>query len=384
MPGSTRSYEFAKRLVSNGNEVYMVTSNWQKKSEKTFTVENGIKVFWGKSSYTNKMGYFSRLISFISFATFALIKGIRLDYDLIIASSTPITVGMPAIILKKIKKVKLVFEVRDVWPQLPIALGVIKSKIVIKLLRLFESKIYFESDSIIALSEGMKHEIMKVNNTKKISVITNLCDNKKFNIKRNIGLEFKRNYLNLNKNPLIIYAGAFGIINNVIYLVDIAKESKKNNLNINFLLVGDGHQRKKIELKAKNLKLLNKNLFILDYLPKDMMPKLLSASTIVSSLFVDLPEMENNSANKFFDGLAAGKPMMLNYGGWQSKLIRKHNAGFVIPNGNPKKALKIIKKYIYNNDKIKSMSIQSRMLSSYFSIDKNFSLFKKTIDSLQK
>ena len=59
--------------------------------------------------------------------------------------------------------------------------------------------------------------------------------------------------------------------------------------------------------------------------------------TIVTSLFIDLPEMENNSANKFFDGLAAGKPLMINYGGWQSKLIKKNNAGFTIPNNNPKK-----------------------------------------------
>ena len=129
--------------------------------------------------------------------------------------------------------------------------------------------------------------------------------------------------------------------------------------------------------------MLNNNLFLLKPIPKKDLPLLLSSATIVSSLFIDLPEMENNSANKFFDGLASGKPLMLNYGGWQSRLLKKNGAGFTIPNDNPKKALEIINKNIFNREKIVSMGIRSKKLSYSFSTEKNFSIFKNTLNSLK-
>ncbi len=383
MPGSTRSYEFAKRLVSDGHNVYMVTTNWQSKSKKKFSIENGIKVFWGPIKYSNKMNFCKRLVSFLSYIIYSLRIGYSLKFDLIIASSTPITVGIPAIILKKIKSAKLIFEVRDVWPQLPIAIGAIKSKIIIKTLRALERKIYLESDKIIALSKGMKKEILKVIiNEKKVCVITNLCDIKNFNINKREGLNFRKNFLNIKNEPLILYAGTFGKINNAIYLVEIAKHSKDLDYDIKFLMVGNGYQKNNIIKKAESLDVLNKNLFVLNYFPKNELPALLSASTIVSSLFIDLPEMQNNSANKFFDALAAGKPVMLNYHGWQYNLIKKNEAGFAIPNNDPNKAIGIINNYISNKEKIKNMCLKSKELSKNFTIEKNYVQLKKTIDAI--
>ena len=104
MPGSTRSYEFAKRLVSRGYSVHMVTSNWQNKSKDKFSKIDGINVHWGSMKYSNNMGFFKRIISFISFIFYVVRVGYKLDIDIIIASSTPLTVGIPALFLKKLKK----------------------------------------------------------------------------------------------------------------------------------------------------------------------------------------------------------------------------------------------------------------------------------------
>ena len=93
--------------------------------------------------------------------------------------------------------------------------------------------------------------------------------------------------------------------------------------------------------------------------------------------------MENNSANKFFDGLASGKPLMLNYGGWQSRLIKKSGAGFIIPNNSPKKAFEIINKYISDKEKIISMGYYSKQLSYSFSTEKNYSIFENTLDAVK-
>ena len=384
MPGSTRSYEFAKRLVSRGYSVHMVTSNWQNKSKDKFSKIDGINVHWGSMKYSNNMNFFKRIISFISFIFYVVRVGYKLDIDIIIASSTPLTVGIPALFLKKIKKTKLIFEVRDVWPQLPIAIGAIKSKLLIKILKKIESKIYVESEKIIALSDGMKNEIQKIENDEdKIVVITNLCDIENFNINKNLGKKFRREFLGIKDEPLIIYAGSFGKINNAAYLVEIAAEINKLNKDIKFLMAGYGYQKNYILYKSKKLNLLDNNLFLLNPMPKKDLPILLSSATIVVSLFIDLPEMENNSANKFFDGLASGKPIMINYGGWQSKLIKKNNAGFTIPNNNPKKASEIINKYIFDREKIIEMGICSKKLSQSFSIEKNFSIFENTLNPLK-
>ena len=63
MPGSTRSYEFAKRLSLKGHTVYMITSNWQNKAKDKFSIEEGINVFWGSIKYSNKMSFFRRISS---------------------------------------------------------------------------------------------------------------------------------------------------------------------------------------------------------------------------------------------------------------------------------------------------------------------------------
>ena len=381
MPGSTRSYEFAKHLVGKGHNVYMITSNWQNKSKEKFSIEDGINVFWAPIFYSNKMGFMSRIKSYLYFILYILKVGRDLNFDFIIASSTPLTIGIPALIYKKIRSVNFIFEVRDVWPQIPIDMGFLKSKFLIYLAKSLEKSIYKNSVKIIALSDGMKKEILKViPNSNKVNVITNFSDIKSFYLGKEHGLYFKKKKLKLGKSPLIVYAGSLGRINNVNYILDIAKESNEKSSEIKFLIAGDGFQKKLILSRAKDLGLLNKNFFLFDYFSKKHLPVVLSSATIVSSFFIDLPSMRNNSANKFFDALAAGKPIMLNYGGWQSQLIKQTNAGFVIPNNDPKLAFSIIKEVVFNHQKITLMSKMSKKLSERFSLESCLNKFEKIIN----
>jgi len=379
MPGSTRSYEFAKRLVSRGDTVYMVTTNWQGESDSSYELIDGIHVFWAPIRYSNKMSYINRLFVFIKFIYYCLSISAKLKYDLIIASSTPLTVAIPAIILKRIKKVKLIFEIRDLWPDLPIAIGAIKSKLFINITKWFEKMTYMNSNHIICLSPGMKRKLQLDIAEYKITVITNLSDTNSFRKKdKKNGLI--ENFPKIINNPIIVYTGSFGRINGLLYLLQIAKELNKINSNINFLLVGDGYDKDRIIHYAKKYGLLNKTFYHLGYLPKSQMPNLLSMATIVTSFFVDLPEMENNSANKFFDGLAAGKPIMLNYKGWQADLLIDSGAGFIIPSNNPTSAANKINDIINDDSLLIKMSRASYNLASEFDIDTNYKKFEKVID----
>ena len=381
MHGSTRSYEFAKRLVAKGNTVYMITTDWQGTSNKYYSLIEGIHVYSAPIKYSNKTSYFNRLFIFFNFVLYAFYMGCKLKYDLIIASSTPLTVGLPAILLKRLKNVKMIFEVRDLWPQLPIAIGAIKSRILIRVAKWFEKIIYKNSNHIICLSSGMESELNLKLPSSKITVVTNLSDIDKFQNNKQIGYLNKK-IPSIEKNPIILYSGVFGRINGVDYLVEIANQMKIINSNISFLLVGDGYAKDQIINKSKKYEILNKNLFYLDYLSKNEMPKLLSCATIVTSLFIDIPEMVNNSANKFFDGLAAGKPIMINYGGWQKELLVNSGAGFVIPKRDAKLAAKQINNIINNKTILKNMSISSIRNARKFDIKNNYEKFERVIKNV--
>jgi len=381
MSGSTRSYEFAKRLVKRGDTVYMLTSNWQGLSNLSYSKVEGIHVYWAPVQYSNKISYFKRIFIFSKFLYYIFSLGLKLDYDLIIASSTPLTVALPALLLKRIKDVKMIFEIRDLWPQLPIAMGVIKSKILIKLLKWLEKTTYNKSNHIICLSEGMKTELIPDNPIDKISVITNFSDISGFQIQ-----DRKSSLINkipiLAENHIIVYAGAFGRINGVVYLVEIANILKNINPNIYFLLVGDGYEKDEVIYRSKQYGVYDKTLYCLDYLPKKEMPQLLFESTIASSIFNDIPEMVNNSANKFFDGLAAGKPIMINYKGWQAELLEKTGAGFVIHSNDPKLAASKINKIITDKSTLIKMSEASKELAQQFDLETNYKKFEETINQV--
>jgi len=381
MPGSTRSYEFAKRLVARGDTVHMVTTNWQGKSKLSFTNESGINVYWAPIPYANKMNFLRRIWAYLGYVWFTFIIGHKLNYDLIIASSTPLTIAIPALWLKRVKRAKMIFEVRDLWPQLPIAIGALKSPIMIKIAQFLEKKAYAGSEKVIALSIGMNSVLKERVPSNKISVVTNLSDRKNFKVSDQKGINFRKNYPGISNHPLIVYTGVFGRVNGVIYLVEIAKEIQKINPNVRFLLTGDGFEKEKIKKQSIKYNLLNKILFMERYLPKNEMPDLLSAATITTSFFIDLPEMGHNSANKFFDGLAAGKPIMINYGGWQADLLKESGAGFIIPQNNSSQAAKILNDVLTNDETLNQMKKASRQLSHQFDVNTNFQKFETVIDS---
>jgi glycosyltransferase involved in cell wall biosynthesis len=82
------------------------------------------------------------------------------------------------------------------------------------------------------------------------------------------------------------------------------------------------------------------------------MPAVLSATTVVASLFINLPEMWNNSANKFFDAFAAGRPVMINYGGWQADILQPDGAGLVVPAAQPAAAARCLHEFLSDPDRL--------------------------------
>ena len=332
MAGGTRSYELARRLVRRGHEVHMVTS-WREEGRQLDwfeTEEAGIKVHWLPVPYSNHMGYAERIRAFFRFARAAGSKAAALHGDLVFATSTPLTIALPAVYAARRQRIPMVFEVRDLWPELPIAIGALRNPVAQAAARRLERWAYRNSEAVVALSPGMRDGVCRAGYpAERTAVIPNSSDNDLFLPDSEAGAAFRAARSWLGERPLLVYTGTFGRINGVGYLVELAKHLAELAPDVRILLLGDGQERERISALARDVGVLGKNLFMEEPLPKKEMPSVLAAANIACSLFVDLPEMRANSANKFFDALASGTPLLLNYGGWQAELIERSGAGIV-------------------------------------------------------
>ena len=367
MSGGTRSYEMARRLVAAGHEVHLITSGL-KETDKTdwyVTNEAGIHVHWFPNYYNNKMSYIDRIKAFFKFAFHATKKGKTFENaDIIFATSTPLTIALPAVSVAKKLKIPMVFEVRDLWPELPIAMGALKNPLVQKLAFGLERWAYRNSKAIIALSPGMKEGVVKTGYPKQqVAVIPNSSDLELFDIENEEVTKFRESLTWLEDRPLIVYTGTFGHINGVGYLAELAVKLKDINPEIRILLVGDGIEFEKVTLFAQEKGVLNNNLFMMKRVPKKDIPVILNAATLCTALFIDKPEMRANSANKFFDALAAGKPIMINYGGWMVDLIEKNNCGLVTWKLDIESAAHKVSDFIEDLETYKVAAVNARRLA---------------------
>lgn len=334
MSGGTRSYEMARRMVAAGHEVHMVTSSRDQSNTNKgwyMTEEAGIKVHWFPVPYSNHMSFFQRIKAFFSFAFAAQKKAASLQGDVVFATSTPLTIALPAVFTARKLKVPMVFEVRDLWPEMPIAMGALNNPLLQLCAKKLERWAYQNSAAVVALSPGMKEGVVKAGYpANQVAVIPNSSDNLEFSYNEQASQAFRTKRDWLQNNPLLIYAGTFGRVNGVDYMVRLAIELKKLNSNIKILLVGDGSEKANVIAQAKESGVFEDNIFFEEPISKKDIPTLFSAATIASNLVTDLPEARANSANKFFDTLAAGKPILLNHGGWMHDVVKAHNCGLAM------------------------------------------------------
>lgn len=332
MSGGTRSYEMAKRLVAAGHEVHMVTS-WVKATSQTDWFEeniDGIKIHWFPNPYNNKMSFKQRIQAFLRFAYAAMQKVATIPADIVFASSTPLTIAIPGILGARKQKIPMIFEVRDLWPEVPIAMGILKKPYQIFLAKKLEKWAYKNSAHIVALSPGMKEGVIGTGYPEiNVSVIPNSSDNALFEVSAEDFEDFKSRNSWLPRGKVLVYTGTFGMVNDVGVAVDFAKELKKRQSNISILLIGDGLEYDKVYQRAIDENVLDQTLYIRKQVPKTEIPYFLKYAAMASSFAIDLPAIQANSANKFFDALAASKPILINYGGWQKYIIENNQCGIV-------------------------------------------------------
>ncbi len=328
--GAIRSYYLAKKLVEKNCEVHIITAHNQKKY--LYEEIEGIKIHRLPIFYDNSLGILGRIKSFLQFMyqSYRLAKKL-LPADLIYATSTPLSVGLVAYFLRK--KVPYIFEVRDLWPEVPESLGIIKNKWLLKIIYYYQKKIYQNAKKIIALSPLMKKGIELRNIDTKVEVISNFSDTLFFQ-KKLENIDTKNIDKKNNTQKILLYTGTLGYANDLTQMLKIAQFAQQNQKNEwQFLIVGDGAEKEKLANFVEKNQL--KNVVFMSFVDKLMIKNLMEKANAVYISFKQNKALEANSPNKFFDALAAGKPIITNTKGWIKDLIEQNKCGFYINSETP-------------------------------------------------
>ena len=332
-----RSYEFGRRLVARGHRVTLITGAFEHsglvtQGRRAAVNVDGIDVRVLGVPYGQGMSPTRRLRAFAGFALAACRASQRVrDVDVVFATSTPLTIAVPGMWAARWHRCPFVFEVRDLWPAAPIELGVLRNPLLIALARGLERLAYRRAVHIVALSPGMRDGIVAAGVPPgKVTVIPNASDVELFRVPASVGAAYRAELGELGRRPWVVYTGTFGRVNGVDWAVRLAACVARRNSEIAFLFFGAGSERGLAESLARELNLLGRTVFFFAPRGRSKLPPVLSAATMLSSLAQDLPVMRTNSANKFFDAFAAGKPVVINYGGWQAELLERTGAGLVL------------------------------------------------------
>jgi glycosyltransferase involved in cell wall biosynthesis/O-antigen ligase len=334
MSAGTRSYEFARRMVRDGHEVHLITTDRTSPS-KGWRVSDvdGITVHWLGVPYSNSMSNRDRIGAFFSFAVRAVQRTRDVEADVVFATSSPLTIAIPAVGGVVGTDTPVVMEIRDLWPDTPIAMGALKNPVARFLARLLEAFAYRHSTRIVALSPGMADGVAAAGYpSRAITVVPNAADRELFAESDADGRALRKELPWLGDRPLVAYIGTIGRVNGMQHFVRLARAVQDRDEDVRFVIVGDGIERDPTRALAEELGVYERTLFMLPPVTKLQVPAFFGAATISSSFVQEIPALAANSANKVFDGLAAGRPILINHGGWQADLLREHDAGIVLTN----------------------------------------------------
>lgn len=349
--GGSRFNQFAKYWAREGHKVTIIAGSVDyqtgKKNEKykkkwisKDKIDKNITVFrcYVAESYNkNFLGRFWAYFSFVCSACWAILFCLG-KQDVIIATSPPLFVAMPGYLAKIVKRIPLIFEIRDLWPKFAVDTGVLKNSLIIKLGYWLENFIYKKADLINVLTPAYKDYLSKEKKASenKIIYIPNAADlDLMWPGSKNNWVREKYNWTD---KFVILYIGAHGVANDLWQIIETAKQLK-NNKNILFALVGDGMEKPKLQKTAQKEGL--SNIQFIEPVAKQKIADFINASDICTAVLK--PVFTTTYPNKVFDYMACAKPIILPINGACRRLvIDEARAGIFTEPGNAKQFKKAI------------------------------------------
>jgi glycosyltransferase involved in cell wall biosynthesis len=356
--GALRSYYLAKSLVDRNISVVVITGY----NKSVYTVENveGIEVHYLPVPYNNRFGFWKRSFSFLKYNTGAIrLTGKISDITICYAISVPLTIGLAAYWIKIRHGISYIFEVGDLWPEAPIQMGFVKNYFFKRFLYGLEKFLYRKSNAVVALSPMIKQAVEEKVPGKLVYLIPNMADTDFYTPEAKDPALVER--FDVPGKFVVSYIGAIGLANGLDFYVECARVSQQADLPVHFLLCGDGALLTYFQDIVKQYRL--KNFSIVPFQDRRGVKEIMNITDATFICYKALPVLETGSPNKYFDGLAAGKLIVINFGGWIKNEIEKNQCGVYIDPKHPNDFLKKIEPFMRDNQLLKSCQQASRLLA---------------------
>ncbi len=380
-PGGTRHHEFARILVSRGHQVTVIASpvSYLTGNQTSQAGEeiNGVRVIRASVYDAHHKSFFHRILAFFSFmlSSFWIGLGVK-NVDLVWGTSPPIFQGVTAWALARIKRAKFLFEVRDLWPQFAIAVGVLTNPVLIALSKWLERFLYRHADRVVVNSPGFLDHVSSVG-AQRVALIPNGADPAMFD-PNSAGKSFRAEN-HLQDKFVALYAGAHGMSNDLNILLESARLLTDKNIQIVF--VGDGKEKSALITQAKEMKL--DNVTFLPSIPKTEMAEVLAGADACIAILKPLDEYKQTYPNKVFDYMAAGRPVALVIDGVIREVVESAGCGYFAEPGNPAALADIISRLAEDKIKAREMGLKGRKyLEENFSREKVADQLMSLLDNL--
>jgi glycosyltransferase involved in cell wall biosynthesis len=330
-PGGTRHFEFARLLTSRGHRVTVIASPVSYitggHTKGTHAEMEGVTILRASVYNAHHKSFFHRVLAFFSFMISSFWIGLRVkNVDVVWGTSPPIFQGVTAWLLARIKGVKFLFEVRDLWPQFAIAVGVLKNPLLIHLTEWLERRLYRAADRVMVNSPGFSEHV-QVRGARRVDLIPNGADPSMFDPNED-GKAFRESN-GLTDKFIALYAGAHGMSNDLTVILESA--SLLADTNIQIVLLGDGKEKPALQARAREMNLTN--VTFLPSVPKTQMAHALAGADACIAILKPIEEYKTTYPNKVFDYMAAGKPVVLAIDGVIRDVVQRAGCGIFVQPG---------------------------------------------------
>jgi glycosyltransferase involved in cell wall biosynthesis len=365
-PGHTRHFEMAQYLQVRGHELVIVASDLNYQTGQRTVARNGlfaeqlingVRVLRAYMYPALHRSYAWRVVSFLSFMFSSVSTALQVrEVDLVMGTTPPIFQAVSAWFVAWMRRKPFLLEVRDLWPEFGVSMGVLTNPVLIALGRWLEKFLYARATHILVNSPAYKeYMIGKGVPEKKITYIAYGSDVDVFN--PNVDGSSIRAELGLEDKFVVLYAGALGQANDIDTILRAAQRLNGED-KIRFVLFGDGKERARLQVAAVGMKL--SNVIFAGVRAKKEMPRVVASANVCLASLQDIPMFRTTYPNKVFDYMAAGRATVLAIDGVSRDLIESSNGGVFVQPGNDELLAKTILELSKESQRVQQMGQNAR------------------------
>ena len=362
-PGGTRHHELARHFQQQGHQVTVITGQASyltgrgtgRGGQREERDDLGVRILRSYSLRSLHRSFLHRLLAFFSFTLSSLLAGLRVQgVDVVWGTSPPLFQGVSAWLVAALKGVPFVFEVRDLWPDFAVAVGVLRNPLLIGMSRWLERFLYRRARWVVINSPGFQAHVER-NGARRVEMVANGVDLTLFPPDLDGAAERRR--LGWEDRFVALYAGAHGLANDLDVLLEAAK-LLQDEPSVLLALVGDGKEKPRLQQRAAAEAI--GNVVFLDPRPKLQMASLLAACDAGVAILQPLPAFRTTYPNKVFDYMAAGKPVLLAIDGAIRQVVEAADCGVFVPPGDPGALAKAVRQLAADRQAARSMGRAGR------------------------